>query len=43
MMFAKADLTPVEIELPPRQFNTKYKRPKMLTQRFVQKVYWEPL
>jgi polyphosphate kinase 2 len=33
------DLTPVEIELPPRQPNTEYKRPKMSTQRFVPKVY----
>jgi len=33
------DLTPVELELPPRQPNTSYKRPKMSTQRFVPKVY----
>lgn len=33
------DLTPVEIELPPRQADTSYKRPKMSTQRFVQKIY----
>lgn len=33
------DLTPVEIELPPRQSDTGYKRPKMSTQRFVQSIY----
>jgi len=33
------DLTPVEIELPPRQSDTGYKRPKMSTQQFVQSIY----
>ena len=33
------DLTPVEIELPPRQHNTGYKRPKISTQHFVPKMY----
>ena len=33
------DLTPVEVELPPRQPNTGYKRPKKSSQRFVPKVY----
>jgi len=33
------DLTPVEIELPPRQSNISYKRPKKSTQNFVPKVY----
>jgi polyphosphate kinase 2 len=34
-----SDLTPVEIELPPRQADPGYKRPKKSTQRFVPKVY----
>lgn len=34
-----SDLTPVELELPPRQSDTGYKRPRMSTQRFVPKVY----
>jgi polyphosphate kinase len=33
------DLTPVEIELPPRQADGGYKRPKMTSQRFVPDVY----
>jgi len=33
------DLTPVEIELPPRQSDLGYKRPKMSKQHFVPKVY----
>ena len=33
------DLTPVEIELPPRQTNIGYKRPKKSMQNFVPKVY----
>jgi polyphosphate kinase len=33
------DLTPVELELPPRQSDTGYKRPKISTQHFVKKVY----
>jgi len=33
------DLTPVELELPPRQPNTDYKRPNITTQHFVPKVY----
>ncbi len=33
------DLTPVELELPPRQSDTGYKRPKISTQHFVEKVY----
>ena len=33
------DLTPVELELPPRQADTSYKRPKISTQHFVKKVY----
>lgn len=33
------DLTPVELELPPRQEDTGYKRPKISTQHFVKKVY----
>jgi len=32
------DMTPLEFDLPPRQ-STKYKRPKMSTQRFVPEVY----
>ena len=32
-------LTPVEIEVPPRQADIGYKRPKMSSQRFVPKVY----
>ena len=33
------DLTPIEVELPPRQSDTGYKRPKKSSQRFVPKVY----
>jgi polyphosphate kinase len=33
------DMRPVEIEVPPRQPDTGYKRPKKSTQRFVQEVY----
>src|SRR5580704_13227798 len=33
------DMTPVEIEVPPRQSDTDYKRPKMSSQRFVPEVY----
>jgi polyphosphate kinase 2 len=32
-------LTPVEIEVPPRQADIGYKRPKMSSQRFVPKIY----
>jgi polyphosphate kinase 2 len=32
-------LTPVEIEVPPRQGDIGYKRPKMSSQRFVPKIY----
>ena len=33
------DLTPVEIDLPPRQADTGYKRPKMESQHFVPNIY----
>ena len=33
------DMKPVEIEIPPRQDDTGYKRPKMSSQRFVREVY----
>ena len=33
------NMTPVEIEVPPRQGDIGYKRPKMSSQRFVPKVY----
>ena len=33
------DMRPIEIELPPRQPDTGYKRPKKSTQRFVPRVY----
>jgi polyphosphate kinase 2 len=33
------DLTPVEIELPPRQTDPGYKRPRKSTQRFVPQLY----
>ncbi len=33
------NLTPVELELPPRQSDTGYKRPKMSSQRFVKNIY----
>ena len=33
------DMTPVEIELPPRQADPGYKRPKMSSQRFVPEIY----
>ena len=33
------DMRPVEIELPPRQSDTGYKRPKKSAQRFVPRVY----
>jgi polyphosphate kinase len=33
------DLKPIEIELPPRQTDGHYKRPKMTTQRFVPEIY----
>ena len=32
-------MKPVEIEVPPRQSDTGYKRPKMSTQNFVPEVY----
>ena len=34
-----SDLTPVEIELPQRQLDPGYKRPRISKQRFVPKVY----
>ena len=33
------DMKPVEIEVPPRQSDTGYKRPQMSSQRFVPEVY----
>jgi polyphosphate kinase 2 len=33
------DMTPAEIEVPPRQFDDEYKRPKMSLQTFVPEVY----
>ena len=33
------NLTPVEIEVPPRQEDIGYKRPKMSSQKFVPKIY----
>ncbi len=33
------DMKPVEIEVPPRQSDTDYKRPKMSSQKFVPEVY----
>jgi polyphosphate kinase len=33
------ELNPVEIELPPRQPDTGYKRPKLSSQRFVLETY----
>jgi len=33
------DMKPVEIEIPPRQSDDGYKRPKQSTQRFVREVY----
>jgi polyphosphate kinase len=33
------DMKPIEIELPPRQLDTGYKRPRKSTQRFVPPVY----
>jgi hypothetical protein len=33
------DMRPVQIELPSRQPDTAYKRPKKSTQRFVREVY----
>jgi polyphosphate kinase len=33
------DMKPVEIDIPPRQDDTGYKRPKMSSQRFVREVY----
>ena len=33
------NMTPVEIEVPPRQGDIGYKRPKMSSQRFVPKIY----
>jgi hypothetical protein len=33
------DMRPVEIEVPPRQNDTGYKRPKKSSQRFVKEVY----
>jgi hypothetical protein len=33
------NMTPVAIEVPPRQGDIGYKRPKMSSQRFVPKVY----
>jgi polyphosphate kinase 2 len=34
-----ADMHPVEIDIPPRQQDSGYKRPKMSTQHFVREVY----
>jgi hypothetical protein len=34
-----ADMTPTEMELPPRQIKTGYKRPPKSSQRFVPRVY----
>jgi polyphosphate kinase 2 (PPK2 family) len=34
-----SDLTPIEIELPPRQADPGYKRPRISKQHFVPKVY----
>ena len=33
------DMRPIEFELPPRQPDTGYKRPRKSTQRFVPEVY----
>jgi hypothetical protein len=33
------DMKPVEIDLPPRQPDTGYRRPKKSTQRFLPKIY----
>ncbi len=33
------NMTPIEIEVPPRQADIGYKRPKMSSQRFVPKIY----
>jgi len=33
------DMRPVEIEIPPRQEDTGYKRPKQSSQRFVREIY----
>ena len=33
------DMKPVEIEVPPRQSDNDYKRPKMSSQNFVPEVY----
>jgi hypothetical protein len=33
------DMRPVEIEIPPRQQDDGYKRPKQSSQRFVREVY----
>jgi len=33
------DMRPVEIEIPPRQADTDYKRPKQSSQRFVREIY----
>jgi len=33
------NMTPVEIEVPPRQADIGYKRPKMSSQKFVPKIY----
>jgi hypothetical protein len=33
------EMRPVQIELPPRQPDTDYKRPKKSTQRFVPRLY----
>jgi hypothetical protein len=32
-------MRPVEIEIPPRQEDTGYKRPKPSSQRFVREIY----
>ncbi len=36
---AYRDMAPIEIELPPRQLDTGYKRPRKSSQRFVPKAY----
>ena len=33
------DLQPVELDLPPRQPDTGYRRPKKSSQRWVEKIY----
>ena len=38
-MIPYEDLKPIDIELPPRQSDNDYKRPKMSSQTFVPEVY----